>query len=453
MEVISKEEEQKLIKEPIKMLILTLAIPAILGQILDIGYNIIDGIFIGQWVGEQGLASIGLTLPITLVNMAVSIMLGVGTSTAIGRYIGSNSKEKSSKVLNLGLFYTIVINGILSIIMILLGKQILALMGADVILNDYAMSYLTVVSIGFIFMGVAMLLCDVLRNEGIIAPSIIVMLIGLLGNIIFDVVFMYVIPLGMLGAGIATLLAQFIAALYIVIYYIKRPIFKLSMKKIDFGYSKEIFSVGAGVFSREIVEAIVLILYNSIILSVGGAIHLAAFSIINKIIMVVYMPVGGFSEGLQPIISVNYGAKRIDRVEKATKIGMLYSMIYVLIASLLTFLFADNIISFFGGTNELVQITKKGYNIMLLGMLFIPGTIMIAVLFQGVNKPKESVVVNLSRQLIFLIPVLLLLPNFIGVNGVYYATVISEVLSFSLALFLGVKYFKKYRKPKTITKL
>lgn len=443
MEQLNKNEEIKLVNEPIKKLILTLAIPAILGQVLDIAYNIIDGIFIGQWVGEQGLAGIGLALPITLVNMAISIMLGVGTSTAIGRYIGENNKEKSSRVLSLGLFYTIVINGILSIIMFFFGNNILALMGADKILNSYAMSYLAVVSVGFIFMGVAMLLCDVLRNEGIIAPSIIVMIIGLVGNIIFDVVFMYFIPLGMLGAGIATLTAQVIGVIYLILYYIKNPVFKITFKKIDFRYSKEIFSVGAGVFSREIVEAIVLILYNTIILNIGGATYLAAFSIINKIIMVVYMPVGGFAEGLQPIISVNYGAKKIDRIKDAMKISIIYSSIYVIVAAAISYFLANNLIGLFGGSNNMLNITKNGLFIMLIGMVFIPVTIMGAVLFQGINKPKESVIVNLSRQLIFLVPVLFVLPNIFGINGVYYATVVSEILSATLTMYLCINYFLK----------
>lgn len=449
MEQLNKNEEIKLVNEPIKKLILTLAIPAILGQVLDIAYNIIDGIFIGQWVGEQGLAGIGLTLPITLVNMAISIMLGVGTSTAIGRYIGENNKEKSIKVLSLGLFYTIAINGMLSIIMFFFGNNILALMGADQTLNSYAMSYLAVVSVGFIFMGVAMLLCDVLRNEGIIAPSIVVMMIGLVGNIIFDVVFMYFIPLGMLGAGIATLTAQGIGVIYLILYYIKNPVFKISFKKIEFGYSKEIFSVGTGVFSREIVEAIVLILYNTIILNIGGVTYLAAFSIINKIIMVVYMPVGGFAEGLQPIISVNYGAKKLDRIKDAMKISIIYSSIYVIVAATISCLLANNLIGLFGGTNELLNITKNGLFIMIIGMVFIPVTIMGAVLFQGINKPKESVVVNLSRQLIFLVPVLLVLPNIFGINGVYYATVISEILSATLTIYLCINYFSKKNILKT----
>ncbi|MGD1835262.1 MAG: MATE family efflux transporter [Nitrososphaeraceae archaeon] len=447
------ENGNNLVNDSIKKLILTLAIPSILGQVLDIGYNIIDGIFIGQWVGENGLAGIGLALPITLVNMAISIMIAVGTSTAIGRYIGQKRIKESSDILSLGLFYSVLLNGILSVVIIVFGEEILMLMGIGTSLNSQAMSYLSVVSIGFVFMGIAMLLCDVLRNEGLIIPTVVVMLIGMLGNIVLDVVFMYFIPLGMLGAGIATLGAQFIALIYILFYYRFRDSLKISFSDIKFEYSKEIFSIGAGVFLREIVEAIVIVIYNYLLLKFGGVLYLAAFSIINKIIMVVYMPVGGFAEGLQPIISVNYGANRNDRVHESIRIGVVFSTIYAIIAVIGSYQFRNNIIGIFGGTKELLNITEKCYNIMIMGLIFIPVTIIATTLFQGVNKPKESLIVNLSRQCIFLLPFLIILPNYFGVSGVFYSTVISEILSCITSVFLIDNYFTKLKlntKPSTV---
>ncbi|RYD06526.1 hypothetical protein N752_04150 [Desulforamulus aquiferis] len=291
------EDEIRLVKEPINKLILTLAMPAVLGHVADIGYNLIDGIFVGQWVGPQGLAGIGLTFPLTLINMAISLMIGVGTSTAIGRYIGSKDYASCNKVLSLGLVLTTLINLLLSLIVIGVGDKVLTIMGADSVLVGYAMQYIGVVALGFVFMGIAMLLCDALRNEGIIKPSIIVMVIVLAGNIILDVLFMYVLKLGMYGAALATLLSQMLAAFYIITYYLTKKLnFKISFSQLDYKLTNEIFSVGSGVFFRELVEAVTLIVLNSIILSMGGSIYLASFSIIDKIIMLVYMPIGGFAE-------------------------------------------------------------------------------------------------------------------------------------------------------------
>jgi putative MATE family efflux protein len=438
------ENENKILREPINRLILTLAIPAILGQVLDIAYNLVDGIFIGQWVGTDGLAGIGLTFPLTLINMAVSIMIGVGTSTAIGRYVGKGDRPSCNNLLSVGLTLTVVINLILSLIVIGIGNKILALMGADQSLSAYAMQYIRVVSIGFVFMGIAMLMSDVLRNEGIIKPSIVVMLIGLVGNIVFDVLFMYVFKMGMIGAGLATLTAQFLAAAYIMVYYFtQNPTIKFSFSGFNLKYSREIFTVGSGVMLRELIEAGILIILNSNILSYGGSIYLASFNIINKIIMMVYMPIGGFADGLQPIISVNYGAEKISRLKETIKLSLLYSLTYVILASICGFLFGNSIIELFGGDKSLLMITKHGLNIMLISTLFIPFTIMSTVLFQGVGNVKESILMNLSRQLIFLLPILLILSNIMGIEGIYYAHILAEILAASLAIFIMVRYFSK----------
>ncbi|MCM1988682.1 MATE family efflux transporter [Oceanirhabdus seepicola] len=155
------------------------------------------------------------------------------------------------------------------------------------------------------------------------------------------------------------------------------------------------------------------------------------------------MPVGGFAEGLQPIVSVNFGANKLDRVKGAIKISLLYSLLYVVIASVSAYLFGDNIINLFGAREDLLVVTKEGLYTMLIGMIFIPITIMGVTLFQGVSKVKESIVLNLSRQLTFLLLMLLILPNIIGMKGVYYSYIIAELLSAVLAGVLIIRYFNK----------
>ncbi|MDP4088873.1 MAG: MATE family efflux transporter [Bacillota bacterium] len=438
------ENENRIVKESINRLILTLAMPAILGQVLDIAYNLIDGIFIGRWVGTDGLAAIGLTFPLTLINMAVSIMIGTGTSTAIGRHIGRKDRSACNNLFSAGLILTVVINLVLSLIVIGAGGRVLSLMGADPSLSAYAMQYIRIAALGFVFMGIAMLMSDVLRNEGIIKPSIIVMLIGLVGNVVFDVLFIYLFGMGMAGAALATLTAQFLAAAYIIIYYFaKKPSMKFSLGGFGLKYCREIVGGGCGVLLRELVEAGVLIVLNGAILTYGGSINLAAFNIINKLIMMVYMPIGGFAEGLQPIISVNYGAEKTKRLKEAIELALVYSLSYVILAAICGFLFSSSIIGLFSGDRNLLLITSHGLKIMLMSTVFLPFTIIGTVLVQGVGNVKGSIILNLSRQLIFLLPLLFILPGFMGMEGIYYAHILAEIFAAVLALFIMIRYFMK----------
>lgn len=443
-------KQKRLGEEPILKLLLSFSIPAIVGMVVNTLYNIIDRMYIGriEGIGPLALTGVGITMPIMTIILAFGMLVGIGTAARVSLKLGEHNKDSAEE--HLGNAFTLII--IISIAITILGLMfldpILGVFGASENTEIYARQYMQIIFIGTIVNMLSFGLNHSIRSDGSPKVAMLSMLIGAITNIILDPVFIFGFGMGVRGAAIATVISQILTTVWILQYFtVGKSIIKLKMSnlKLKFPIIISIFSIGMSPFSMQLAASVVQVLANNSLKEYGGDLAIGAMTIISSVSMIFLMPIFGINQGSQPIIGYNYGAKKYDRVKETVKYGAIAATIIVVIGWIITQSAPQVLIAIFNNDPELVGIATNGIKIYLLMMPLIGFQVISSNYFQSIGKAKISMFLSLLRQVILLIPCILILPKIFGLNGIWLSGAVCDGLS---SLITGIIFFYSVKKLK-----
>lgn len=429
--------------EPIGRLIVKFAVPSVIALLVNSLYNIVDQIFIGWGVGYLGNGATNIVFPITIIALALSMMIGNGGAAYLSLKMGEGEVETAKKGVGNAVTLVTIVSILLAVIFLVWIDPILTLFGATDVLRPFALEYGFIIGAGLPFMMISAAINSMIRADGSPKYAMLSMVIGAIINVILDPVFIFVFQMGVKGAAIATIIGQ-VASFVVSVLYM--PHFKsVQLNKSSFApcakVSVNIVIFGLSSFITQFAITIVMALTNNLLAKYGaqsvyGAeIPLTATGIVMKVNQIMIAILLGIATGTQPIIGYNYGAKSYHRVKKALEISLIASEI-VSVAALLTFQFASmSVVSLFGSEEGLYnEFAVKAFRIFLMLCPLTGFQTIAAVKMQVMGKPVKSAILSLARQIIFFVPTALILPIFLGVEGVLWTGPVADGLAFLLSL-------------------
>ncbi len=441
---------ERLGSERIGSLLLRLSLPATVGMVVNALYNFFDTLFLGIWVGDNAIGGLTISFPIQMLVMAIGQLIGVGAASAISRYLGAREIEKADQVA--GNAYTLmVLFGLLfSALGLLFIDPILILFGATPTLLPFAHEYMSVIFIGSSFFIFAMGSNNMIRAEGNAKTAMITMLIGTGLNLVLDPIFIKVLGLGIRGAAIATVISQFLSFLFILRYFltgrsslkVQRHHFRLKLAVVN-----DIFKIGLPVFIRQVANSLLAIVLNNSLGFYGGDLAINVFGVANRLLMFIFMPLFGVVQGFQPIAGYNYGARNYPRVRESVALAVKTTVVLSTMGWLMVQLFSEPLFTLFTDTPEMIDLGKTALKTMLFAVPVVGIQIISATLFQSLGKAIPSFVLSLLRQMIILIPLVLILPRIgnLGVMGIFLAYPISDFLSTAISAIILRHEMKKLK--------
>lgn len=448
----SKNEEM-LGSAPLGQLLLKFSIPAIVAQIVQAIYNIVDRIYIGQGVDEVALAGLTITFPLMMILTSFGTLIGVGTSAMISIKLGEGKKDEAEKLLGQMILVKVIFFILIPLICYFLLDQIFYALGATEKSIPYAKEYMEIILLGNIFAHLGFGMSGVVRAEGNVFRSMVAMLIGAGANIILDPIFIFGFDMGIKGAAWATNISMFLAMSYCFWHFSSKD----SVLKFRFKYLRiypknlpKVFSIGLSPFSMQVLGSLVQSFFISAfsMYSVKGEADMmvALFGIINSILFMAIIPVFGLSMGLQPIVGYNFGAKFYGRMASAYKRAIAVAEVLCLFGMACCMVFAPYLIAAF--TKEAILIEKGPTYLRLAcsGFLFIGVPVMTTTYFQSIGKAWMAILFSLMRQGLMLIPMIYVLPMFFGIKGVWCCGPLSDCLAGIVAIVVTIFEFKKIRK-------
>ena len=445
--------QQNLGTEPVGKLLLKYSVPAIIGMMVNALYNVVDRIFIGNIpnVGPMAITGLGVTMPIMTIILAFGMLVGIGATTNISIKLGQAKREEAEGIIGNSITLAIVIGLLLTIVGLVFSDQILTMFGASEGSLSYAKDYINIILLGCVFNILAMLFNNIIRGDGNPKLSAIIMAVGCGANIILDAVLIFGFNMGIKGAAIATITSQAITAIWGLLYYLKGKSnleFKTSTLKLNKNSVSSIFVIGAAPFAMQIATSLVQIISNNSLKVYGGDLSIGAMATVSSIMMIFLMPVFGLVQGMQPIVGFNYGAKNYDRSKKVLKLSVISATTIFVVGFLLIQIIPNVLVGMFNKDAQLMDITIKGLKKYSLGLPLIALSIVGTNYIQSTGKAKVAMVLSLLRQVILLIPMIIILPKFLGIDGVWFAQPVSDIIA---AIITSVILFKDIRSYKVNT--
>jgi len=434
-------------EEKISKLLIKFSIPAIVGMLVSALYNIVDRIYIGNApeLGANGLAGITIGFPLMLIMLAIGVLFGIGGATLFSIRLGQKREVDAEKVLG-NSFVLLVGSGIIYMI---LGQiflvPLLKLFGASPTVLPYSIEYMRVIFFGSVFQIVSMGINHFIRADGSPKIAMMTMFIGAGINIILDPIFIFGFNMGMMGAALATIIAQGVSAIWVVLHFLsKHSKAKLQIKNLvlDSVIVKKIVSLGMPGFLLQLASSLLNTLLNRNLYIYGGDIAVSGMGVINSIQTLMLMPIIGLNQGVQPIISFNFGAKKFDRVKEAIKLAITVATSIVVVGFIITRLFPEVLVSMFNRDAELLVFGTMAISSWFLMLPVVGFQIIAANFFQAIGRSKSAMFLTLTRQIIFLIPAVIFFPQFWGVEGLLYAAPFADLLAAILTGYFFIKILK-----------
>ncbi len=445
------KENHVLADNNVNRLLVKLSLPAMAGMIVMALYNVVDTIFVGRGIGSMALAGLSIVFPIQIVVMAVGQLVGIGSGSAISRYIGSGETEKAKSVLGNAFLYTTVLSLIITVAGLVFMDPLLRLFGASDAVMPYAKDYMGIIVFASILFTTAMASNNILRAEGRAKTAMNTMIIGALGNIILVPIFIFGLNMGVKGAATATVLAQFISVVYVLIA-IRKGSDSLKLEshhlKPDFNIIKEITGVGLSSFLRNIAGSMIFALINNKLGVFGGDLAIAAYGILQRLLRFLFMPLFGIAQGLQPIVGYNYGANRPEKIKEANRSAIIAATALAILGFAVIQLMPRFLFSIFTTDAALIEVGVNASRIMILLIPVVGFQVVGTTMFQALGKAIPSIILSLSREVLFLVPVVLILPGILGLNGVWLAFPIADLFAFVLTLVLYLRFIQTLKNTK-----
>ena len=410
-------------------------------------YNIVDRIFIGQGVGSLGIGATTIAFPVMLIMMAFTMLFGFGANSLVAIRLGQNRKEEAEGIFANTLVLLIIFSLIFTVVGLVFLEPFLKFMGASENILPYAKDYLEIILLGAVFQAVGMGMNNFIRTEGSPRIAMLTMLVGAITNTILDPVFIFIFGWGIKGAAIATILSQALSATCVMSYFLGgKSMLKLRLRALRPrpGYIANIVALGFAPFVMQIAASILNFIMNRGLGTYGGDIAISGMGIVNSITTLLIMPIFGINQGVQPIIGYNYGAMKYDRVKEAYRLAVIFATIIVVTGWLVTRLFPQQLVYLFNRKDqELINFGTQAIKRFLIFMPVVGFQIVSSNYFQAVGKPVYSALLGLSRQVLLLIPALIIFPLFLGLNGILSAGPFSDAVS---SMITGCFIFREMRK-------
>jgi len=411
-------------------------------------YNVVDTVFIGRYVGPLGIAGLSIVFPLQMLSMGIGQMMGMGGASLISRLIGANNASRAEHALGNAMTSVVALSAMITIAGLVDVEVWLRLMGSSETILPYARDYMSIILSGLIFPTSAMALNSLVRAEGNARAAMTGMIIGAVSNIILDAIFIIPLEMGIKGAALATVIAQMISAGYLVRYYASgKSYLRIRSRNLmlELGILKAILAIGIASLARTIAGSLSVLLINRALVVYGGDLAVSAFGVINRILMFAIMPGIVIGQGLQPILGFNYGAGHYGRTLTAIKIAIAAATSCCIGVFLVLYFVPEPFIRVFTTDNELIALGSYAARRVFLG-LYLIGFIMVgSLVFQSIGKAIQSFITAISRPLLFLIPLIFILPRFLRLDGVWLAFPIADGLTFVLMLALLIPQLRELR--------
>ena len=427
-------------------LLVQYAVPSVIAMTAASVYNITDSIFIGQGVGALAISGLAVTFPFINLAAAFGAMVGVGASTLMSLRLGQKDYEVANKILGNVLLLNITLGILLSVVMLSFLDPILYFFGASYATIPYARDYMVVILLGNVITHMYFGLNALLRASGHPKISMYTTLISVLINLILTPIFIYKFDWGIRGAALATVISQTLMLLWQLKIFTNTNNF-IHLQRKAFRFKRKIvfdmLSIGLSPFLMNVTASAVVIIMNQSLLRYGGDNAVGAFGIINRVAFLFPMVVLGLTQGMQPIVGYNYGAGNFSRMNKALKYTIFLATGVTTIGFLIGEFMPRMVASVFTTDEELIGYSVEGLRIVLIFFPIIGFQMASSYFFQSIGMTKKAIFMSLTRQVLFLIPGLLILPSFFGLKGIWYSMPLSDLLSAIVAAFLLAAQYKK----------
>jgi putative MATE family efflux protein len=424
--------------EPIGKLLIKQAVPASIG-ILVMSLNIlIDTIFVGNWIGSIAIAAINVVLPVSFFIAALGIAIGIGGSSIISRALGSGNNEKALKTFGNQISLTLILTSLLALVGLTFVNSIIPAFGGKGDIFEPAKVYYTVVLYGVPFLALCMMGNTVIRAEGKPKFAMIAMIIPSVGNLVLDYILIIEMDMGMLGAAWATTISYLFCFAYVLWFFLsKKSDLKINWSHFRFDLSilKETSSLGFVTLARQAVVSVTYLLMNNIMFDLGGEDSVAVYAIIGRMLMFALFPILGVTQGFLPIAGYNYGAEQWHRVRKSINTAILYASVLALIVFAGIMFFSEDIVRIFTNNPKIIAETPLAMRWVFAATPIIALQLIGSAYFQAIGKAVPALLLTLSRQGFFFIPLVLILPKYFGEIGVWISFPLADVLSTLLTAF------------------
>ncbi len=444
----SNKPEHNLAAGSIGKLLWTYTLPAMVGTVVMSVYNIVDRIFIGQGVGPLAISGLALTFPFMIVLMAFGMLIGAGSASRISITLGENDAEKAEKILGNAVTLTFLISGTVVLFSLLFMNDLLRMFGGTENTIQYAYDYMIIIVPTGVLTALYFGLNNIMRASGHPRKAMFNILIGAIVNIILDPIFIFVFDWGIQGAAIATVISYFIGAANGVSHFLLKttPIrFHFRNLKLEKDIIWSIISIGLSPFSMQIGASFVVVLINSTLLKYGGDLAIGAYGIVSSVNMLVIMFIIGLNQGSQPIIGFNYGAKNYHRMFLALRYAVVAGTVLSTLGFVLGTFFPHQIVSLFTRDEALKQIAAEAQRISVMMFPIIGFQIVVSNFFQSIGKANMSISLSLTRQFIFLIPAIFILPPIFGLSGAWAVMPVSDGLASIVSVLTFLWFYKKFK--------
>jgi len=444
--------DSKLGTEPIGKLMLKMAIPSVIAQIINLLYNLVDRIYIGHIPGEGDLAltGLGLCFPLLMIISAFSSFAGAGGAPLAAIELGKDNRKNAEKILGnavvMLLFFSVTLTVIFSVFKI----PLLYAFGASENTIQYASEYLSIYLMGTVFVQLALGLNPFIASQGRSLIAMASIIIGAALNIILDPIFIFTMNMGVKGAALATILSQGVSAVWVVTFLVSKKTslrIRLSAMKPDLRFCRKIAALGISPFIMQSTESAITIVFNTGLAYYGGDLYVGTITILQSVLQMFIVPIQGFTQGVQPIMSYNYGAGYYERVEETIRKMLRIIVPLMAVLVLCTCIFPGTIAAAITDSTELILLTKKVMPIFFCGMSLFGVQMCAQATFVGLGQAKVSLLIALLRKVILIIPLALILPRFWGIWGIYVSEPISDVISATTSGVLFGIYRKKLLHP------
>lgn len=443
-------DKDKLGTQNIKTLLFSLALPAIIGQIVSLLYNIVDRIYIGHIkdIGGLALTGVGVTAPVLLIISAFAVLVGMGGAPKASIEMGKKDYEGAEKILG-NCFTTLIgISIALTIFFLIFNERLLMLFGASENTIEYALEYMNIYTLGIIFVQLTLGLNSFISAQGFAKTSMLTISIGAVINIVLDPIFIFGFNMGVRGAAIATVTSQAVSAIW-VIFFLTGKKTNLKIKKENLGFSKKIMGpvllLGLSPFVMQFTESFVVILFNSRLQKYGGDVAVGAMTITTTAMQFLFLPLSGLTQGSQPIISYNFGAKNKDRVRDTFKYLLISAVTYSVVFYLFIMIFPTAFASIFTKNQAIIEAATKGLRVYMSVSFVMGAQVACQQTFIALGNARSSVFLAFLRKVFLLMPLVVILPLFLEnqVFAVFLAEPVADIIAVTVTTILFYRYFKE----------
>lgn len=447
-EMDNKQATLELGTKPVGKLLMQYAIPAIIAMTASSLYNMVDSIFIGQGVGAMAISGLAITFPFMNLSAAFGAAIGLGASTLMSVKLGQKDYRTAENILGNTITLNIIIGVTFGVVCLMFLDPILRFFGASDQTIVYARDYMEIILLGNAITHLYFGMNSALRSASKPRHAMYATMFTVVLNTILDPLFIWTFGLGIRGAAYATVLSQLVALIWQFWIFsnpkelirLKRGIYSLRGDLV-----KNIIGIGISPFSMNVCACMVVIFINNQLVRFGGDMSVGAYGIANRIVFIFLMFVMGINQGMQPIAGYNYGAQKLDRMMQVVKLSIIAATVIMILGWFLAMLAPRQCVSLFTTDQHLIDTTVHGMRIMMVMLPIVGYQMVITNFFQCIGKVKISIFLSLSRQLLFLLPALALLPIWFGLNGVWLAQPVSDLIASVVTAWIMIVYMHKFK--------